>query len=112
MVCDCRRIAQLLDNLLANALRHGPEDQPVRVDARYENGIFELSVHNGGPAIAAGKRAQLFQPFSRTLSDEPRPGLGLGLFIAAEIAKAHLGTLTVTSTETEGTRFVFSMSAV
>jgi signal transduction histidine kinase len=111
VICDCSRIAQLLDNLLANALRHGPEDQPVRVDARCENGIFELSVQNGGPAIAAGKRARLFQPFSRTLSDEPGPGLGLGLFIAAEIAKAHLGTLSVTSSDAEGTRFVFRMPA-
>jgi signal transduction histidine kinase len=83
----------------------------VRVEARCENGRFELSVHNSGPPIAADKRARLFQPFSRTLSDEPGPGLGLGLFIAAEIAKAHLGTLSVTSTDAEGTRFVFSMPA-
>ena len=109
VVCDCSRIAQLLDNLLANALRHGAADQLVRVDARCENGFFELSVHNGGPPIEAGKRARLFQPFSRTLSDEPGPGLGLGLFIAAEIAKAHLGSLSVTSTEADGTRFTFRM---
>ena len=111
VVCDCSRIAQLLDNLLANALRHGAVDQPVRVEARCKNERFELSVHNSGPPIAADKRARLFQPFSRTLSDEPGPGLGLGLFIAAEIAKAHLGTLSVTSTDAEGTRFVFSMPA-
>ena len=109
VVCDCSRLAQLLDNLLANALAHGAADQPVRVDARCENGAFELSVQNGGPAIATDKLGRLFQPFSRTLSDEPGPGLGLGLFIAAEIAKAHLGTLSVTSTEAEGTRFTFRM---
>ena len=109
VVCDCSRLAQLLDNLLANALAHGAADQPVRVDARCENGAFELSVHNGGPAIATDKLGRLFQPFSRTLSDEPGPGLGLGLFIAAEIAKAHLGTLSVASTEAEGTRFTFRM---
>ena len=109
VVCDCSRLAQLLDNLLANALAHGTADQPVRVDARCEGGSFELSVHNGGPAIATDKLGRLFQPFSRTLSDEPGPGLGLGLFIAAEIAKAHLGTLSVTSSEVEGTRFTFRM---
>ena len=109
VVCDCSRLAQLLDNLLANALAHGAADQPVRVDARCENGAFELSVQNGGPAIATDKLGRLFQPFSRTLSDEPGPGLGLGLFIAAEIAKAHLGTLSVASTEAEGTRFTFRM---
>jgi signal transduction histidine kinase len=109
VVCDCSRLAQLLDNLLANALIHGAADQPVRVDARCEGGGFELSVHNGGPAIAAEKLGRLFQPFSHTLSDEPGPGLGLGLFIAAEIAKAHLGTLSVASTEAGGTRFTFRM---
>ena len=109
VVCDCSRLAQLLDNLLANALRHGATDQPVRVDARCEDGGFELSVHNGGPAITVDKLGRLFQPFSHTLSDEPGPGLGLGLFIAAEIAKAHLGTLSVASHETDGTRFTFRM---
>ena len=109
VVCDCSRLAQLLDNLLANALAHGAVDQPVRVDARCEEGSFVLSVHNGGTAIATDKLGRLFQPFSRTLSDEPGPGLGLGLFIAAEIAKAHLGTLSVTSTDADGTRFTFRM---
>lgn len=109
VVCDCSRLAQLLDNLLANALRHGATDQPVRMVARCVGGDFELSVHNGGPAITVDKLGRLFQPFSHTLSDEPAPGLGLGLFIAAEIAKAHLGTLTVTSSEAEGTRFTFLM---
>ena len=68
-----------------------------------------VTEHNGGPPIAADKLGRLFQPFSRTLADEPGPGLGLGLFIAAEIAKAHLGTLSVASTEAEGTRFTFRM---
>ncbi len=109
VICDCSRLSQLLDNLLANALAHGVADQPVRVDARCAAGSFELSVHNSGPAIATDKLGRLFLPFSRSLSDEPGPGLGLGLFIAAEIAKAHLGTLSVTSTDSEGTRFTFRM---
>lgn len=109
VVCDCSRLGQLLDNLLVNALRHGAAEQPVRVDARCEAGSFELSVHNHGPVIDADKRKRLFQPFARSLSDEPAPGLGLGLFIAAEIAKAHHGTLSVTSTEAEGTCFTLRM---
>ncbi len=109
VICDHNRLAQLLDNLLANALAHGLPDQPVRVVARCENDQLELSVQNGGVAIAAAKLRRLFPPFSRILSDEPGPGLGLGLFIAAEIAKAHLGTLSVTSTDSEGTCFTFRM---
>lgn len=109
--CDAERIAQLLDNLLANAMRHGEPSETVSVDAHCEGRTLQLSVHNGGVAIAPEKIALLFQPFSRTLADAPGPGLGLGLYIAAEIAKAHRGTLVATSTETEGTRFVFNMRA-
>ena len=109
VICDHNRLAQLLDNLLANALAHGLPDEPVQVDAHCDGDDLELSVQNGGAAIAAAKLGRLFQPFSRILSDEPGAGLGLGLFIAAEIAKSHLGTLSVTSNEAEGTRFTFRM---
>ena len=107
--CDAPRIGQLLDNLLANAMRHGATGQPVHVDARCEGRVLELSVHNGGVTIPPKKMEQLFRPFTRTIEDAPGPGLGLGLYIAAEIAKAHRGTLVATSTEAEGTRFVFTM---
>ena len=109
--CDAPRIGQLLDNLLANAMRHGATDEAVNVEVRCDGRIMELSVHNGGVVIPEEKLAQLFQPFTRTRADAAGPGLGLGLYIAAEIAKAHNATLVVTSTETEGTRFVFSMKA-
>lgn len=109
VTCDARRIGQLLDNLLANGMRHGDSAQPVRVLASANEAGFELSVHNSGVAIPPHKLAQLFQPFSRTRDDNPAPGLGLGLYIAAEIAKAHGGTLRATSTPEQGTRFVFEM---
>lgn len=111
VVCDCRRIAQLLDNLLANALQHGAHERPVQVHAHSDESGFELSVCNQGPSIPSEKRERLFHPFSRQLGDEPGPGLGLGLYIAAEIAKAHTGTITVDSTESEGTCFTFRMPA-
>jgi signal transduction histidine kinase len=108
VICDARRIAQLLANLLINAVIHGTPDQPVRVTAQSDNDAFELSVTNGGHAIPAGKISRLFQPFSRTVDHTSQPGLGLGLYIAAEIAKAHHGTLQVSSTEAV-TSFVFRM---
>ena len=111
VICDCRRIAQLLDNLVANALHHGDSSLPVEVNARSDRSGFTLSVRNQGTPIAAEKRERLFQPFSRRGGDEPGPGLGLGLYIAAEIAKAHAGTLTVDSTDSEGTCFTFHMPA-
>ena len=112
VTCDCRRIAQLLDNLLANALQHSAGDEAVQVNARSDDRGFELSVCNQGAPIPTGKRERLFHPFSRKLGDEPGPGLGLGLYIAAEIARAHTGTISVESTESEGTCFTFRMPVV
>jgi phosphoserine phosphatase RsbU/P len=106
--CDRSRIGQMVSNLLGNALTHGAPDQPVKVSALTENGMFELSVANIGEPIPAAAMANLFQPFFRGQVRASLQGLGLGLYIASEIAKAHDGTLTVTST-TEGTRFTFRM---
>jgi signal transduction histidine kinase len=109
--CDSARIGQLLSNLVGNALTHGDSSGPVRVSARSAGGTFELSVANTGEPISASTRTRLFQPFARTPNEPSRTGLGLGLYIAAEIARAHDGQLTVTSTAEE-TRFTLRMPAV
>ena len=67
-----------------------------------------MTVANGGSPIPADAREQLFQPFFRGAVRKSQQGLGLGLFIVNEIAKAHGGTMEVSSTEEE-TRFMFSM---
>jgi signal transduction histidine kinase len=105
--CDSVRLSQLFSNLIANALTHGAPGEPVRVTARARDGHFEFGVANAGEAIPPTTMKQLFQPFSRGREGASR-GLGLGLYIASEIAKAHGGTLTASSTEVE-TRFVFTM---
>jgi len=107
-VCDPARIAQLLSNLLGNALSYGAENHPVRVSAKTAHGTFELSVANQGEPIPAAALERLFQPFYRSSVRGNRDGLGLGLFIAYEIAKAHSGTIEVHSTAAE-TRFTFRM---
>ncbi len=106
--CDRAKIGQLAANLLSNAVTHGAPGIPIEVDARTENGVFTLSVTNGGVAIPPAARAQLFQPFFRGAVRRSQQGLGLGLFIVNEIAKAHGGTMEVSSTD-EQTRFTFSM---
>ena len=111
IACDCRRVAQLLDNILANALLHGDAAGPVRVRVRSDADGFVLSVRNQGQPIPDEKRVRLLQPFSRERGEEQGPGLGLGLYIAAEIAKAHAGSLTVESTDSDGTCFTFRMPA-
>ncbi|MET4222713.1 sigma-B regulation protein RsbU (phosphoserine phosphatase) [Bradyrhizobium sp. LB14.3] len=106
--CDRNRIGQLVSNLAGNALSHGASNQPVRVRAVTENGLFRLSVANGGEPIPEAAMAKLFEPFFRGEVRASRQGLGLGLHIAAQIAKAHEGTLTVSSTREE-TCFTFLM---
>lgn len=105
--CDRGRIAQLFSNLLANALTHGSPDAPIRVRACSGEDMFELSVANSGDPIPPATLKRLFQPFSRASG---RQGLGLGLYIASQIARAHGGTLDVASTPAE-TRFTFRMPA-
>ncbi len=109
--CDRPRIAQLFYNLLSNALSYGAEDRPVRVRARTSGDAFELSVANSGEPIPAPVMQQLFQPFFRNALHTNREGLGIGLYIADEIAKAHGGTLSVSSSAEE-TLFTFRMPLV
>jgi signal transduction histidine kinase len=106
--CDGGRIGQLLSNLLANALTHGSAATPIRIFARSDEQTLELSVHNSGAPIPPSTLEKLFQPFFRGEERSSRLGLGLGLYIASEVARAHGGTLQATSTPEE-TSFVFRM---
>ncbi|WEJ98514.1 MAG: GAF domain-containing sensor histidine kinase [Candidatus Sphingomonas phytovorans] len=106
--CDRGRIAQLLSNLLGNALTHGAADQPVVVHAAARDDVFELSVSNAGEEIRPAAIERLFQPFARGAVRPDQAGLGLGLYIASEIARAHGGSLSVASSPMQ-TRFTFLM---
>ncbi|MHA6280255.1 sensor histidine kinase [Salinimicrobium sp. CAU 1759] len=106
--CDKNRIGQLLANLLSNADQHGDRDAPLKVFAHTTDDHFELTVTNKGEKIPEEAIDHLFQPFYRDKNEVSKKGLGLGLFIAAEIAKAHKGKLLVTSTA-EDTSFTLRM---
>jgi len=106
--CDGKRIAQLFSNLLGNALSYGAPEKAIRIYASSNNEVFDLCVTNAGKQIPADKMARLFQPFSRNNKEQRTEGLGLGLYISSEIAKAHNGQLQVTSNQEE-TCFSFSM---
>jgi signal transduction histidine kinase len=108
--CDPGRIGQLLSNLIGNAMTHGAAGGPIRVTSEVSKGIFELSVANSGTPIPAGVAEHLFKPFVRASAKPAQQGLGLGLYIASEIARAHHGTLSVASSEDE-TRFTLLMKA-
>ena len=107
--CDAVRISQLLSNLLGNALTYGDPQRPITVIAETGLQAFTLSVTNHGAPIPAAALDKLFLPFSRGGAEQGgQQGLGLGLYIASEIARAHGGVLTVSSTPAE-TVFAFRM---
>jgi len=105
---DKDRIAQMLSNLLGNALRYGSKDAPIKVHVRSSKNSFELSVTNGGPEIPTDILPRLFAPFTRGAHRNHEQGLGLGLFIVSEIARAHGGSIEVSSKDAS-TRFTFRM---
>jgi signal transduction histidine kinase len=106
--CDRSRLAQLFSNLIGNALTHGAPEEPVRIAATTDDGHFLFEVSNRGERIPPAVMEKLFEPFSRGEVRPSRQGLGLGLYIASEIARAHGGSLTAESEE-EQTRFIFRM---
>ncbi len=106
--CDSARLAQMLSNLLANALNHGTPGTPIWVRAQSSETDLTLSVTNYGDAIEPHVMAQLFEPFTRRTARPEQEGLGLGLYIASEIARAHGGSLEVATTDGKIT-FTFKM---
>jgi signal transduction histidine kinase len=105
---DAGRIGQLVSNLLTNAVHYGDPRQPIHVEATLQDGEFLVSITNAGSPIPDSVMKRLFQPFSRGQGESNQGGLGLGLHIASEIAKAHGGRLRASSSR-EKTRFVLTI---
>jgi signal transduction histidine kinase len=109
---DPDRVAQVLGNLVFNALQHGREDTPVRTSVRDDGADVLLEVSNQGEPIPPELLPRLFDPFKRRPEDQrPHEGrsgsrsLGLGLHIVRQIALAHGGEVEVRSSAEAGTRF-------
>ncbi len=112
LVADPQRLGQLLSNLLGNAVAHGAPNQPITVDIAERDGELVASVTNQGMPIPPEVQASLFQPFSRNESKQKSlQGLGLGLYIASQIALAHGGRIDVSSSAETGTTFTLHMPA-
>lgn len=97
VLCDAARMAQLCSNLLKNALVYGDATRPVSVRLRVRDGACQLGVSNHGPQMSDDTIAHLFKPYWRAPTKSPHEGLGLGLFIVGEIARAHGGAVAVSS---------------
>jgi signal transduction histidine kinase len=106
-VWDAARIQQILSNLLKNALDYGARDAAIEVQATELEREVLLSVRNRGAPIPPATLRNIFEPLRRGAVGHDRPetgsNLGLGLFIAQEIARAHGGTIHVSSDEHETT---------
>ncbi|MCK1663056.1 HAMP domain-containing sensor histidine kinase [Bradyrhizobium sp. 151] len=94
---DADRIGQMLSNLLGNAISYGAADKPIRVLAQTTGAGFDLSVANKGAPIPADAIPRLFTAFDRGDVLPNQKGLGLGLYIAQEIARAHGGLIVASS---------------
>lgn len=107
MLGDATRLAQVVDNLLSNALKFTPPGGAVQVRLGPHEGGAALEVSDSGPGIPAQEQARLFERFYRTASAsrDAVPGTGLGLAIIKMIVDAHDGHIAVRSAEGEGTTF-------
>lgn len=107
---DSDRLAQVLSNMIGNALQYGTRHEPVRVWLSSTADHVTVAVNNRGPVIPAGKIGSVFDPLVRFAAyddlDEARDtSLGIGMFIARQVVVAHAGTMDVASNETDGTTF-------
>jgi len=108
---DRDRIEQVLNNFITNAIKYSGNKKDLKIKCAKKDGELLISVTDNGIGIPAEKQDQIFQQFYRIDSPaaKQQPGLGLGLFICAEIVRRHNGTIGVNSKEGEGSEFWFSI---
>jgi PAS domain S-box-containing protein len=97
---DDVRLAQILGNLISNAVVHSPPGTPIAIRIAGRGGRVSIEVENGGPPIPGEDLAMLFEPLRRgeASAARARDGLGLGLFVCRALSEAHGGTIAVRST--------------
>jgi len=106
---DCDRMTQVLTNLVVNAIEHGSQGTAVAVDVLGSDDEVTVAVHNRGVAISEDQLDGIFSAMKRRLTTSKSAGsstsLGLGLYIADQIVRAHKGRIQVESSEEKGTTF-------
>jgi two-component system OmpR family sensor kinase len=104
---DAERLRQIIDNLIGNAIQHTPPGSPVTVTVTSEPGSGRLTVTDRGPGMTPEQASRVFERFYRTDDARTRAsgGAGLGLAIAASLAAAHGGELTVDTQPGRGAAF-------
>ena len=110
---DPDRISQVLDNLIANAIRHSPEDSTISIKLQVNDHGIECSVSDSGIGISSKHLPLIFDRFYRVESSRDRisGGTGLGLAIARALISAHGGDIYAASVEGQGTTVTFRLPA-
>ena len=108
---DRTRIAQVLSNLLENALTHTPQDGSIRVSAQLVDDLAEVTVADSGEGLPADVLPHVFDRFYRSDPSRSRStgGAGLGLAIAKQLVESNGGSIRAESTVGQGSRFVFQL---
>ncbi len=111
IVCDRDRIAQVVSNLVGNAVKFAPEGGSVTINGNFSESELHVSVRDTGPGIPHDKKDKIFERFVQ-LAAQDRGGLGLGLHISKMLIEAHQGRLWVQSKPGEGSTFFFALPRV
>jgi signal transduction histidine kinase len=106
---DPERLDRIILNLLSNALKYSPAGKPVLLRAVREGGAVIVSVRDFGEGIAAEDLPRVFDRYFSGVKSRTRGGIGLGLYIAHELVKAHGGRIWVQSSLGEGSTFFFTL---
>nr|WP_309983822.1 sensor histidine kinase [Herbaspirillum seropedicae] len=115
---DKERIAQAISNLLGNAVQHGATGEAIKVEISASRGEVHVAINNRGPLIPEEKLHTIFDPLVRLVANRGEGGgegsgqggsMGLGLYIVREVASAHGGSVTASSSTAEGTTFTIRL---
>ncbi|HEY5093558.1 MAG TPA: ATP-binding protein [Candidatus Eremiobacteraceae bacterium] len=110
VVVDPDRVEQIMSNLLSNAIKYSHRGDSVSVRARSEGAYLRVDIIDTGVGIPSSALPRLFEKFSQVdRGGRNRPGTGLGLVISKGLIEAHGGSISVSSTEGEGTTFTFTL---
>jgi nitrogen-specific signal transduction histidine kinase len=106
---DPKRIAEILDNLLDNAIKYSAEDAPIEISLTVQDGEAQVRVADHGVGVPQSERSMLFTPFYRTTRTADVQGTGLGLHISQQLAKRHGGRLWLEASSETGSVFALAL---
>ena len=109
ILADVGRLRRAIGNLVANAVKYGPERSAIVVQTTRDSGAFTVRVTDDGPGVAPEEREHIFEKFSRGRRSTAAVGAGLGLAIARSLAELHGGSLRYEDAEGGGATFVLTV---